>query len=166
MSHDQASRLRSLALRTQRSAPKPHSASARTIVVSSGERRLGGTTLAVHLSICLARQGQRVILVDADLETAGASLLSRISLSPGLTDVLSERRNIHEVLQRGPAGIQVLAGSQSATEQTLLTDRSAQRLMRQLAALSRHTDLVVLDVPCREAEPRGENLANTPLLSF
>ena len=38
--------------------------------------------------------------------------------------------------------------------------------MRQLAALSRHTDLVVLDVPCREAEPRGENLANTPLLSF
>ena len=166
MSHDQASRLRSLALRTQRSAPKSHSASARTIVVSSGERRLGGTTLAVHLSICLARQGQRVILVDADLETAGASLLSRISLSPGLTDVLSERRNIHEVLQRGPAGIQVLAGSQSATEQTLLTDRSAQRLMRQLAALSRHTDLVVLDVPCREAEPRGENLANTPLLSF
>ena len=174
MSQDQASRLRSvfdsglrnLALRTLRPAPAAHSVSARTIVVSSGERRLGGTTLAVHLSICLARQGQRVVLVDGDLETAGASLLSRVHLSPGLTDVLTERRNIHEVLQRGPAGIQVLAGSQVTNERSLLTDKTAERLMRQLAGLSRHTDLVVLDVPCQEAEPRGENLGLSPLLSF
>ncbi len=174
MSHDQASRLRSvfdsglrsLALRTQRPAPAYHSVATRTIVVSAGERRLGGTTLAVHLSICLARQGQRVVLVDGDLETAGASLLSRVQLSPGLTDVLAERRNIHEVLQRGPAGIQVLAGSQSAAERTLLTDKSAERLMRQLAGLARHTDVVVLDIPCQEAEPRGEKLPPSPLLSF
>lgn len=174
MSHDQASRLRSafdsglrsLALRTVRQAPTPHSVSARTIVVSSGERRLGGTTLAVHLSICLARQGQRVVLVDGDLETAGASLLSRVNLTPGLTDVLTDQRNIHEVLQRGPAGIQVLAGSQTASERALLTDKSAERLMRQLAALSRHTDIVVLDIPCHEAEPRGESALHSPLLSF
>ena len=166
MSHDQASRLRSLALRTLRTTPASPSASARTIVVSSGERRLGGTTLAVHLSISLARQGQRVVLVDADLETAGASLLSRVHLSPGLTDVLTDRRNIHEVLQRGPAGIQVLAGSQSASERTLLNDKTAGRLMRQLAGLSRHTDVVVLDVPCQEAEPRGESLSHSPLVSF
>lgn len=166
MSHDQASRLRSLALRTLRPAPASHSVSTRTIVVSSGERRLGGTTLAVHLSTCLARQGQRVVLVDADLETAGASLLCRVHLAPGLTDVLAERRNIHEVLQRGPAGIQILAGSQTVTERTLLTDKSAERLMRQLAGLSRHTDVVVLDVPCQEAEPRGESLLHSPLLSF
>lgn len=174
MSHDQASRLRSvfdsglrnLALRTSRPAPPSHSVSARTIVVSSGERRLGGTTLAVHLSICLARQGQRVVLVDGDLETAGASLLCRIPLAPGLTDVLTQRRNIHEVLQRGPAGIQILTGSQSLADRPLLTDISAERLMRQLAGLSRHTDMVVLDIPCQEAEPRGESVLHSPLLSF
>jgi flagellar biosynthesis protein FlhG len=182
MSDDQASRLRgvfdsglrgvsesglrNLALRTQRPAPATHSVSARTIVVSSGERRLGGTTLAVHLSICLARQGQRVVLVDADLETAGASLLCRVHVSPGLTDVLAERRNIHEALQRGPAGIQVLAGSQSATDRLLLSDRSSERLMRQLAGLSRHTDVVVLDVPCQDVEPRGESLGSSPLVAF
>lgn len=166
MSHDQASRLRSLALRTLRTSSNSPTAAARTIVVSAGERRLGGTTLAVHLSISLARQGQRVVLVDADLETAGASQLSRVHLSPGLTDVLTERRNIHEVLQRGPAGIQVLAGSQFASEQGLLTDNTAERLMRQLAGLSRHTDLVVLDVPCQEAEPRGESSLHSPLVSF
>jgi len=166
VSHDQASRLRSLALRTLRTTQNSPNAAARTIVVSAGERRLGGTTLAVHLSISLARQGQRVVLVDADLETAGASLLSRVHLSPGLTDVLTERRNIHEALQRGPAGIQVLAGSLSAGERTLLTDKTAERLMRQLAGLSRHTDLVVLDVPCQEAEPCGESLLHSPLVSF
>jgi flagellar biosynthesis protein FlhG len=166
MSHDQASRLRSLALRTLRTTSASPIAATRTVVISSGERRLGGTTLAVHLSISLARQGQRVVLVDADLETAGASLLSRVHLSPGLTDVLTERRNIHEVLQRGPAGIQVLAGSQSASERNLLTDKTAERLMRQLAGLSRHTDVVVLDVPCQEAEPRGESQMHGPLASF
>ena len=166
MSHDQASRLRSLALRTQRTISNSPTASVRTLVVSSGERRLGGTTLAVHLSISLARQGQRVVLVDADLETAGASLLSQVQLSPGLIDVLIERRNIHEALQRGPAGIQVLAGSQAASERVQLNDKTCERLMRQLASLSRHTDLVVLDVPCREAEPRGESLTHGPLISF
>ena len=174
MSHDQASRLRnvfesglrSLALRTQRTNSASPTATVRTVVVSSGERHLGATTLAVHLSINLARQGQRVILVDGDMETAGASQLCRVPLSPGLSDVLSERRSIHEVLQRGPAGIQVVAGSQAANPNGMLTEKSAERLMRQLAGLSRHTDLVVLDVPCRDAEPRGESQGHGPLLSF
>src|SRR5438105_686883 len=114
MSHDQAARLRSLALRTSRTTSASAAPAARTIVVSAGESRLGATTLSVHLAIGFARQGQRVILVDGDLATAAASHLCRISLSPSLTDVLAGRRSIHEVLQRGPAGIQVVAGSQSA----------------------------------------------------
>jgi len=166
MSHDQAARLRSLAQRTVRASTTSPLASVRSIVVSSGERRLGGTTLAVHLSISFARQGLRVVLVDADLETAGASLLSRVPLHPGLTDVLSETRTIHEALQRGPAGIQVLAGSQGISGPTILTSKVAQRLRRQRAGLARHTDVVVLDVPCLEAEPRGESLEHSPLLSF
>ena len=167
MSHDQAARLRSLALRTARTIPTSTAAAARTIVVSSGERRLGGTTLAVHLAIGMARQGQRVVLVDTDLETAGASRLCGVSLSPSLTDVLVGRRSIHEVLQRGPAGIQVVAGSQSVNDRALLTERAAERLMKQLAGLGRHTDLVILDVPCREAEqPAEERPGAGPLVTF
>src|SRR5258706_11996629 len=122
MSHDQAARLRSLALRTSRTMPASSALMARTIVVAAGESGLGATTLSVHVAVGLARQGQRVILVDGDLASAAASKLCRASLSPSLTDVLAGRRSIHEVLQRGPAGIQVVAGSQAAEDQRLLTE--------------------------------------------
>lgn len=166
MSHDQAARLRSLALRTARAIPASTSTAARTILVSSGERGLGGTTLAVHLAIGLARQGQRIVLVDADLQAAGASRLCQVNLAPALTDVLSGRRTIHEVLQRGPAGIQVVAGAQSSVDRTMLTEKSVERLLKQLAALGRHTDMVLLDVPCGETRHAEGDRLSSPLLSL
>src|SRR4051794_4771703 len=166
MSYDQAARLRSLALRTARTASPSAAPRPRTIVVSAGESGMGATTLSVHLAIGLARQGQRVILIDGDLQSAGASQLCRVSQSPSLADVLAGRRRIPQVLQRGPAGIQVVAGSWTAEDQRLLTEKGAERLMKQLVGLGRHTDLVVLDTPCRESGAAEERTGTRPLLTI
>jgi len=93
--------------------------------------------------------------------------LCGVTLTPGLTEVLAGRRSIHEVLQRGPAGIQVISGAQGAGERGLLTEKSAERLTRQITGLARHTDLVILDIPSPETEPPGQPRATFhPLVFF
>ena len=54
------------------------------------------------------------MLIDADLHRADVAAQCNLPDGLGIGDVLAGRKNIHEVLQRGPAGMQVLAGAASA----------------------------------------------------
>jgi flagellar biosynthesis protein FlhG len=98
------------------------------------------------LSIALARQGQRVVLVDADMRQADVATLCQLDVRETITDVLSARRTVHEVLHRGPAGIQVLAGMWPGTGVPDCSPAAQQRLLAELNRLGRHADLIVLDV--------------------
>ena len=66
-----------------------------------------------------------------------------------MADILSAQRDIHEVLQPGPAGLQIVAGSRTEQLAKLRTETAIQRLIDQLRSLGRHTELVVLDVGTR-----------------
>jgi MinD-like ATPase involved in chromosome partitioning or flagellar assembly len=62
----------------------------------------------------------------------------------GIDEVLSGRKSIHEALQRGPFGLQVLPGAASP-DGLVLSDRAIERLLRQMRTLARHTDAIVID---------------------
>ena len=81
--------------------------------IAGAQEGVGATTIAVNLAVALARQGQRVVLVDADFTRP--EIASLCGLKPRYTtgDVLSGRREIHEVLLAGPASVQVLPGTQA-----------------------------------------------------
>jgi flagellar biosynthesis protein FlhG len=66
--------------------------------------------------------------------------------SLGVVDILSAQRNVHEVLQPGPAGLQIVAGSPAATLARLSSDVAVQRLIDQLRSLGRHAEFVLLDM--------------------
>lgn len=144
---DQADQLRALVRVATRpdgslaDAPPPQ-----RIVVSGGKGGVGTTTIAVNLSITLARLGSRVVLVDADMNCADVSALCQLDARHTVADVLSGRRTVHEVLHRGPVGIQVLPGRWSATGVPDCSPAAQDRLLAELDRLGRHADLVVLDV--------------------
>jgi flagellar biosynthesis protein FlhG len=144
--HDQASQLRALV----RSAAKAeaHSALAppRKIAISGAKGGVGVTTVAVHLSIALAGQGSRVVLVDADMNHPDVASLCQLEPRNTIADVLAARRTVHEALHRGPAGIQILPGVWSATMVPDCSPAAQNRLLRELDCLGRHADFVVLDV--------------------
>src|SRR5262245_30489845 len=83
------------------------------VVISGGRPGVGATTVAVHLAGALAQDGLRVVLIDADLYRADVAARCNLAGGFGIGDVLAGRKNIHEVLQRGSAGMQILAGSAS-----------------------------------------------------
>jgi MinD-like ATPase involved in chromosome partitioning or flagellar assembly len=84
---------------------------ARTLVIAGGRPAVGATTLAVNLAAALAHDALRVVLVDADMQRADVASRCGITDGPSIHDVLSGRRSIHETLQLGPAGMQIVSGS-------------------------------------------------------
>ncbi|MEX0818879.1 MAG: AAA family ATPase, partial [Pirellulaceae bacterium] len=63
---DQATELRKLVLRAMRGRAVTTGPPPRLMVVTGGKEGAGVTTMAVNLSVTLAEQGQRVVIVDAD----------------------------------------------------------------------------------------------------
>lgn len=144
MMPDQANDLRQLVLRNGRGAlhdaPPP-----KLIVVAGGKGGVGTTTLAVNLSVALARQGRRTVLVDADFAGPDCAALCRLDERYGGADVLAGRRTVHEVLQLGPGGVQVLPSARGSTEAADCTPQAQDRLLAQLESLGPHADVVVID---------------------
>jgi len=143
--HDQADELRQLVLRTAASARLPAAPPPPIIVVSGGKGGVGSTTIAVNLSVVLARLGRRTILVDADLNQPDATALCNSKEADTVADVLSGHRTVHEVLQSGPGGIQLLPGAWAPQRLTDCPPLAQQRMLAELSRLGAHADAVILD---------------------
>jgi len=141
--HDQADDLRQLVrqrLKLSSAGREPG-----LVVLTGGKQGVGTTTVAVNLAITLCSQVRRTVLVDADFDRAGASRLCQAADSPSLLDVLRGRLTLHEVMQPGPGGIQLLPGKQACAD---LFDCSAlvqQKWVADLKDLGPQADLVVID---------------------
>ena len=116
------------------------------LVVAGGKGGVGTTTVAANLAITLARQGRRTVFADADLDHGGHALLSGIQHRGSVVDVLAGRQSVHEVLERGPCGIQVLSGAWAADELTSYSTTAQERFIGELKHLAPHADVVVVDV--------------------
>ncbi len=143
---DQAAELRRLVSRATRQPANDAERVPRLLVLSGGKGGVGVTTLAVNLSAALSGQGARVVLVDADLYRADVATLCGLEERGNVADVLSARCDVHEVLQPGPAGIQVVPGLWAPGHPADYSETAQQRLLRQLRTLGQYADMVVLDV--------------------
>jgi flagellar biosynthesis protein FlhG len=147
---DQATELRRLATRANR--PQPEDAGPRVLAVAGGQPGVGATTLAVKLAVTWAADALRVVLLDGDLSGTAVAGCCGLFAGGDIGDVLLGRRNIHEVLRRGPGGIQVLTGNGSAEARAAVSDRTSQRLLKQLHSLAPHVDWVVADAGSQPSE--------------
>lgn len=109
----------------------------------------GKTTVAVGLSLAVARAGRRVILVDADLRRPQISNRLGIKGHRGLSDVLASRAKLDDVMVDFPAPgcedtpLQVLPAGSPPSNPAALID--SQRMAAVLRVLEGRADLVVVD---------------------
>jgi len=127
-----------------------------TLVVSGGRHGVGATTLAVQLAAALAQEAQRVVLVDADLGKGDVAAHCEHSAALGIADVLAGHKTIHEVLQRGPAGMQILAGAAAQQIRDVLNPRAIARLLKQMRSLAPHADWLIVDAGNQPSEMAAE----------
>jgi len=115
------------------------------LVISGGKPGVGATTLAMQLAGLLAQDAHRVVLIDADLYRADVAGRYNLTGAFGIGDVLAGRKSIHEVLVRGQAGLQVLAGTATSEIRGKLNERLIQRLLKQMQSLLPHADWLLVD---------------------
>ena len=143
--HDQADSLREIAHRQYRGTPGALNAP-QLIAVAGGRAGVGVTTVAVNLAVGFALSGRRTVLVDVDLERPGVAAGCRLDTRYTVADVLAGRRSLHEVLERGPGGIQVVTGPVRRALAPDCSPAALRGLLGQLAELGAHADVVVLDI--------------------
>jgi flagellar biosynthesis protein FlhG len=77
---------------------------ARCIAIASGKGGIGKTWFAITLAHALARQGDRVLLFDADLGLANVDVQLGLTPTLDLADVVAGRASIARAAQRHPEG--------------------------------------------------------------
>jgi len=142
---DQAAELRNLMQQATRRAGAAAAAPPRMLMLAGGKGGVGTTTIATHLAVALCEHGLRVVLVDACLYRGDAAVCCGVAEQLSIVDVLAGRHSIHEILQPGPAGLQVAAGAWAPARSRQLTPSSCSRLITQIKTLGRHADLVLID---------------------
>lgn len=118
----------------------------KTVMVTSAVPGEGKTTTVVNLTVTMADQGMRVVVVDTDLRRPNVHRVLRMERGPGLADVLREGLDLKSVIR--PTRIENLwvisSGRVPPNPSELIgSDRMAQ-VMREL---SEQFDLVVCDAP-------------------
>lgn len=143
---DQATELRKLVLRAMRDSQPSAGPAPRLLLFLGGQSNVGATTLTVNLAVALAEQGSRIVLIDADSQDPGVARLCGLDSQRTVADVLVARRDIHEALQLGPGGIQVIPGLWRHGHEPEVSSMALERLMLQITKLGRHADSVLVDV--------------------
>lgn len=120
--------------------------STRTLAVASGKGGVGKTWFSITLAHALARRGERVLLVDADLGLANVDVQLGLTPPHDLGSVVSGRVGVEAAICAGPDGVHILAGRSGSGALSLLDPAALDRLLSGLAAAAPSYDRVLLDL--------------------
>jgi len=118
----------------------------KSIVITSSFPNEGKTVFSISLARLMAKSGNKVILIDADLRRPRlCSMLSLDKTKPTLASVLAGDATLAEAIQKDVSGADVLISRATAPNpQDLLVSHQMEKL---LATLRAQYDMVVIDTP-------------------
>lgn len=123
----------------------PDARRARITAVTSGKGGVGKTFVAANLAAAMARQGVKVLVLDADLGLANLDVV--LNLPPRITlhDVLTGKRELEDAIVPGPCGMSVLLAGSGMVEYSRLTPEVRDQLQSVIGRLLPRYDHLLLD---------------------
>jgi len=118
---------------------------ARVLAITSGKGGVGKTMLSANLAAALARQGQRVLVLDADLGLANLDVVLNLHPKITLHDVFTGKARLEEAVLAAPGGFSVLLAGSGLVEYSRLTPEVREQLMTIIATLAPRYDRILLD---------------------
>ena len=117
----------------------------KVIAVTGGKGGVGKTNVSANLGVALARLGQRVLLLDADLGLANLDVLLGLRVDGTLADVLDGGRSLDDIVVGGPAGVAVVPGASGMRRFVTLDARRQAGLVTAFSSLARDIDVLIID---------------------
>lgn len=117
----------------------------RVIAVTGGKGGVGKTNVSVNLAMALAKSGQRVVLLDADLGLANVDVLLGIESNRNLADVLSGECSLLDVMVDGPQGIKIVPASSGVRNMASLGEREQAGLIQAFSEVDDQVDVLIID---------------------
>ncbi len=117
----------------------------KVMAVTSGKGGVGKTFVSANLAAALAKRGQRVLVLDADLGLANLDVVLNLYPKVTLHDVFSGKATIEEAIIQAPGGFSVLLAGSGMVEYSRLTPEIRADFLRIIHDLMPRYDVVLLD---------------------
>jgi len=118
---------------------------ARSIAVTSGKGGVGKTQLSANLALALAKRGQKVLLLDADLGLASLDLALGIHPQSDLLSVVRGERKIDEILVEAAHGVMLVPACPGRYEMANLSGAEREKVRLVIEDLARRFDILIID---------------------
>ena len=142
---DQAGTLRNMQSQLDKSAVELQIPMTRVLSITSGKGGVGKTAVVSNIAVSLAKQGKKVLIIDADLGLANIDVVLGISPEYNLNHFFNGERTLEEVMVEGPYGLKILPAGSGVQQYTRLDGQLKMRLIDSLDALEEHFDVVLID---------------------
>jgi flagellar biosynthesis protein FlhG len=113
--------------------------------VTSGKGGVGKTFVSCNLAAALARQGLRVLLLDADLGLANVDVLLNLAPKITLHDVFTGKSSLEDAILPAPGGFSALLAGSGMVEYSRMTPEVRDQLLRVIDTVAPRYDHVILD---------------------
>ena len=118
---------------------------ARITAITSGKGGVGKTFVAANLAAALARAGQRVLVLDADLGLANLDVVLNLAARVTLHDVFTGRVPLDDAVQAAPGGFSVLLAGSGLVEYSRMTPEVRDKLLDVVLQMRPRYDHILLD---------------------
>lgn len=117
----------------------------KVIAVTGGKGGVGKSNITANLGVALAMQGQRVMILDADLGLANVDVLFGLHPKLNLSDVTNGDHSLDEIIVEGPAGVMVVPGASGLSSMADLSPAHHAGIIHAFSHLKTNIDTLLVD---------------------
>ncbi len=115
------------------------------LAVTSGKGGVGKTFFSANLAAALARRGERVLVLDADLGLANLDVVLNLHPKVTLHDVFTGKSTLEDAILPAPGGFSVLLAGSGLVEYSRLTPHVREQLIDIIDKVAPRFDRILLD---------------------